>query len=56
MKLGGIRKSLLAAFPLAALIGKYFGFEVTPEWWEGLIAVATPIAVFWFANDKDKAI
>lgn len=56
MKLGGIRKALLAAFPLAAMLASYLGFEATPEWWEGIIAAVAPLAVWYFANNEDKIV
>lgn len=56
MKLGGIRKALLAAFPLVAMAVGYFGPNLTMEWWEGAIAIATPVAVWYFANDDSKTI
>lgn len=56
MKLGGIRKALLAATPLVVMAGSYFGLEATPEWWEGVIAAVSPLAVYFFANNEDKII
>lgn len=56
MKLGGIRKALLAAFPLVAMVAGHFGFDVTMEWWEGVIVAVSPLAVWWFANNEDSIL
>ncbi|MGI9489166.1 MAG: hypothetical protein ACR2RF_25425 [Geminicoccaceae bacterium] len=56
MKLGGIRKALLAAFPMVAMAGNYLGFDVTPEWWEGAIVVVTPLLVWWLSNNEDSVL
>lgn len=57
MKLGGIRKALLAASPLVVMAGSYLGLEgATPEWWEGVVAAVAPLAVWYFANNEDKII
>lgn len=56
MKLGGLRKALLAASPLVVVAGNYLGLDLTPEWWEGVIAVGTPIAVWAFANNEDSIL
>lgn len=56
MKLGGIRKALLAASPLVVMAGTYLGLDLTPEWWESVIAAVTPIAVWLFANNEDKIL
>ena len=45
-------KFFSSLLPLATILGGYFGFEVTPEWWMALAAVISPIAVFAFPMKK----
>ena len=56
MKLGGIRKALVSAFPLVAVIAGHFGFDVTVEWWSAAVFAVTPFAVWYFANNEDSII
>ena len=56
MKLGGIRKALIAAFPLVAAVAGHFGFDVTLDWWNGVVVAVTPLLVWWIANNEDSSL
>lgn len=45
-----VDKFLISLFPLIGLLGGYLGFEVSPEWWQSVIAAVTPILVWAVPN------
>ena len=48
--LTSLDKALVALLPLVTMLGNFIGFDVTPEWWTAVVAVITPIGVYWIAN------
>lgn len=47
-----IDKFLLSLLPLVSIVGGWAGFNVTPEWWQSVVAVATPVLVYLIPNKE----
>lgn len=47
-----IDKFLVSLLPFAALVGGWLGFDVTPEWWASVAAVAAPVLVYLIPNKE----
>ena len=45
-----VDKFIMSLLPLATVAGGWVGFDVTPEWWEGVAVVASPVLVYFIAN------
>ena len=43
-------KFLMSLFPLMATLGAWVGFDVTAEWWQAVVTVATPLLVYFAPN------
>lgn len=47
-----IDKFIVALLPLASVVGGWAGFDVTPEWWQSVAAVAAPLLVYLIPNKE----
>ena len=47
-----IDKFLLSLLPLVTIMGGYFGFDVTAEWWQAVVAAAAPVLVYFVPNRR----
>ncbi len=48
--LTSVDKFLMSLLPLVAMLGAWLGFDVTPEWWQSVVAAVTPLLVWLFPN------
>ena len=45
-----VDKFLVSLLPLVTIVGGWVGADVSPEWWNAVVAAVTPVLVFAFPN------
>ena len=45
-----VDKFLLSLLPLVSIVGTWVGADVTPEWWNAVVAAVAPVLVYLFPN------
>ncbi len=45
-----ISKFLMALWPALAMAAAYFGWDISPEWYEALVVAISPALVYWVPN------
>lgn len=48
--LTSVDKFLMSLLPLIVMLGGWLGFDVTPEWWQSVVAAVTPLLVWAMPN------